>query len=232
MPSSLRSLGVWPLVAAALALFVVASSTEPVSLWTNPNPEPAAPVVRTDDERPPPREVPEQDNADLPSGVSTGLQVIGWALVALLGGAALYAARNLYWWVPLRRVALRWIPRLSFPEPLPEVAAPVLDVDADAAFAALFEGEPRNAIVACWMRLEADASAMGFGRDPAETSAEYVERVVQAASVAPEPIAELAAMYREARFSSHELADTHRQAASAVLTEVIAALRTSEAVEV
>jgi hypothetical protein len=77
------------------------------------------------------------------------------------------------------------------------------------------------------MQLEHDAAAAGLPRDAAETSAEYVERVVAASSVDPAPIRELAALYREARFSRHELSDDHRTRALAALNRVEAVLRSS-----
>ena len=108
---------------------------------------------------------------------------------------------------------------------LPEVRERELTVDVDSARAALSGGTPRNAIVACWMQLERDAAAAGLPRAAAETSAEYVERVVAASSVDPAPIRELAALYREARFSRHELSDDHRTRALAALNRVEAVLK-------
>lgn len=110
---------------------------------------------------------------------------------------------------------------------LPEVPERELAVDVEAARVALVGGSPRNAIVACWMQLERDAAAAGLPREAAETSAEYVERVVAASSVDPAPIRELAVLYREARFSRHELRDDHRTRALAALNRVEAVLRSS-----
>ena len=80
------------------------------------------------------------------------------------------------------------------------------------------------------MNLERDAGEAGLPRAAAETSAEYVERVVAASSVDPAPIRELAALYREARFSRHELGDDHRSRALAALDRVEAVLKPSLAV--
>ncbi len=97
-------------------------------------------------------------------------------------------------------------------------------VDIDTARAVLSSGSPRNAIVACWMQLERDAAAAGLARFEAETSSEYVERVVVASSISSGPITELAGLYREARFSRHELTDAHRARAAEVLGGVVVAL--------
>jgi hypothetical protein len=74
------------------------------------------------------------------------------------------------------------------------------------------------------MQLEADVAAAGLPRRTTETSSEYVERVIGRSSVDPLPITELAALYREARFSVHELRDEHRDRASRALDDVVAAL--------
>ena len=74
-------------------------------------------------------------------------------------------------------------------------------------------GEPRNAIVAAWLGLETSAAATGLPRLPAETSTEYTARVIGVWHVDPERLADLAALYREARFSVHELGEDHRQRA-------------------
>jgi hypothetical protein len=59
----------------------------------------------------------------------------------------------------------------------------------------------------------------------AETPAEYVQRVVVAASIDPAPIRELAGLYREARFSLHKLGDQDRDRALDALHRVEASLR-------
>jgi hypothetical protein len=77
------------------------------------------------------------------------------------------------------------------------------------------------------MQLERAAATAGLQRAAAETSAEYVERVVAASSIDPAPIRELAVLYREARFSRHELGDAHRTRAFAALNRVEVVLRRS-----
>jgi hypothetical protein len=78
------------------------------------------------------------------------------------------------------------------------------------------------------MQLERDAAEAGLARLESETSAEYVERVVEGSSVDPGPIRELSALFREARFSDHALDEGHRQRAVDALGRVEAALRIGE----
>ncbi len=123
--------------------------------------------------------------------------------------------------------------RWSRRTPLPLVAETEtgLTVDAHAARAALAHGSARNAIVACWMQVERDAAAAGLPRDPSETSAEYSERVVAQFSVDPGPVQELAVLYREARFSQHDLDESRRDRAAAALEQVVGSLSRSSRVE-
>jgi hypothetical protein len=89
--------------------------------------------------------------------------------------------------------------------------------DAPAQFATLEAGSPRNAIVACWLRLEEVAGEAGVPSYPAETSTEFTTRVLGALAFDPAMINGFAFLYREARFSRHELGEPARRAAIAAL---------------
>ena len=101
----------------------------------------------------------------------------------------------------------------------PEVPRAVLE-GADQGLEALERGAPRNAIVAAWVALEGAAASAGLPRHPAETSTEYVTRVLRVWDVDPRSLAELAALYREARFSTHPLIEAHRRRAIAALDTI------------
>lgn len=211
----------------AMVLLVLAASSGPVRLWVVPPLEvrpptidnTAGPLVTVA----PPVTVPPEGAAG--HWGDTLLQLVGVALLGLLVAMIRWVVKG-EMWPTLRRSGARRRrgPRISA---LPEIPERELAVDVDAARAALAGGTPRNAIVACWMQLERDVADAGLPRHAAETSAEYVERVVAASSVEPRPIRELAALYREARFSRHELGDDHRARALAALNSVEAALRSS-----
>ena len=106
-------------------------------------------------------------------------------------------------------------PEVPF-EVLPEVSLALVD-DAPAQFATLEEGSPRNAIVACWLRLEEVAGEAGAPAQPAETSTEFTTRLLGALAFDPAMINGFADLYREARFSRHELGEPARRAAVAAL---------------
>ncbi len=130
-----------------------------------------------------------------------------------------------------RRPRLRWHRQRSTDpgfEVLPDVAAAVVD-EAAAQRAELLTGEPRNAIVRCWLRLEHDVATAGLSRHPADTSAEFTERVLAAYSVDDEAIRELATRYREARFSEHTLDETSRRSALEALDRLHRSLSSHDA---
>lgn len=84
----------------------------------------------------------------------------------------------------------------------------------------LSAGTPRNGIVTCWHRFEVAGERGGLSRQPWETPAEFALRVLDLAGVDHGAVAELAGLYREARFSSHEMGERERQRALAALDAV------------
>jgi hypothetical protein len=148
--------------------------------------------------------------------------------LAVLVGLVLLAAR--YAVVPAvrsarrrRRARLRrTAQRLEFPvlEPPAAVAREIL-ADADTQRRLLAEeGSPRNAVVACWHRFETQAAAAGLARGPWETSSEYTMRVLDLVDAHQPAVTRLGALYREARFSEHELTEAHRQEALEALDAI------------
>jgi hypothetical protein len=134
-------------------------------------------------------------------------------VLIILGVLVLFAmaARDL-----LRRVTPRITGEGEADFASPDVPQAVLE-GADHGLEALEHGPPRNAIVAAWVALEAAAGGAGLPRHPAETSTEYVTRVLRVWDVDPRALAELAALFREARFSTHPLTEAHRQHAITAL---------------
>lgn len=105
-------------------------------------------------------------------------------------------------------------------QPAEAVARAMLD-DADAQRAELERtGTPRNAVVACWHRFETQAAAAGVPRHPWETSSEYTMRVLDLVDAHQPAVSRLGALYREARFSEHELTEAHREEALAALDAI------------
>jgi hypothetical protein len=141
------------------------------------------------------------------------------ATLLLVGvGLALFLAARAAW----RR---RWRPPAKPPEvdfdvlPGPELARAMVR-GRDDQLAAVAEGTPRNGIVACWVRLEETVAEAGVRPLPSETSSELATRVLHALDVDPRAVGTLARLYREARFSEHELGEDVRAQARETLVEV------------
>ncbi len=144
-------------------------------------------------------------------------RLLGWTVLAI---AAIAAAIAL--WRVRPTFHRRRRRRASSGEPfesLVGVAATVTD-GAAAQRAALERGNPRNAIVECWLLLEAAVADAGVQRRPSDTSAELTERVLVNHDVDATALADLAARYREARFSDHEISEGSRTAALDALDRV------------
>jgi len=218
---SCRSPLAFAVFSAVVVLLAFAASAGPVRLWVVPTSGTASLDGASPATVDSPRQEPEPES-ERRGGVAPLVQLLAVVVVAA-GAAALVAMRG--WWPndwPLGGARQRRIRRFGS---LPEAADSDLGVNVEQARAALSKGQPRNAIVACWMRLEGDIAAAGWPRSGAETSAEYVERIIAEASVDPFGISELAALYREARFSDHPLGDTDRTRALEALARVEASLR-------
>jgi hypothetical protein len=117
--------------------------------------------------------------------------------------------------------ARRWRPpeapeQVDF-EVLPEQVLEALRRDRSAQLSAVEDGTPRNAIVACWLRLEEVLTAAGLPPLRHETSTEYVVRALHALDLDPVPVGALASLYREARFSEHPVGEDARQEARRAL---------------
>ncbi len=110
---------------------------------------------------------------------------------------------------------------------LPEV----LLEGASARLEGLQTGTPTNAIVACWVQLEAEVAAAGLRQDSSRTSTEVVATVLREYDVDEAALRDLAALFREARFSAHELTEAHRARARDALTIVHVDLRRAAAKE-
>jgi len=158
---------------------------------------------------------------------------------AALGWVIKVAALVCIMWLLYR--ATRWLlerlkerRRRTKPKGPPHVDFDVLDDpdplieeirrDADEQFELLLAGHPRNAIVACWDRFEEQAERVHAARRPWETSSEFTLRLLEAVSADPPAVSRLEALYREARFSAHEIDEGRRQAAVEALRAIYASL--------
>jgi hypothetical protein len=102
---------------------------------------------------------------------------------------------------------------------------------ADAAVAGLdelaAEGPVADVIIACWQRLRAAAAEAGVPPVASDTPEQAIARVLRAGAVSEasaRPLAILAGLYREARFSAHEMSRGDVWVARQALQAIVAQL--------
>lgn len=220
-----RAIAAWAAGALAVGLALTVASSGAVRVWSDPPARYVAEVrPATTDEIS--SELPELGDliANEPTTNNTWLSrafaVVG--LMVLLALAYVVVSTWLRVWRERERTTRATTNALTA---LDAAAGSDVELDEAAQFDALAHGEPRNAIVACWLRLEDDVAAAGWPRHAAETSAEYTTRVLAAVGLDGEAVTALAALYREARFSTHTLGEADRSRATAALRAVHGSLR-------
>lgn len=162
-------------------------------------------------------ELPRSDDVHWAADLFTFLLVLGTLWIASLA---------------LRRLVARLAPEEADNQPDLDVeqtadlegARAALARDRERHQEALAEADIRNGVVACWVMLEEAAAGAGFPRRPSETPTEFVVHVLHSLDVDPRPVAGLAGLYHEARFSSHRLSADSRARAEAALTGIHAGL--------
>ena len=214
--SHARAVLIWSGAALVIVVLAIASSTDSLDVWRTPE---------VSEQRPPSTSALDDGVAPvIREPLGSGVNVVGLVIVLLVALLALLLLSSNLRQSPfteLVRKRLGW-GRLSMArqDPLPEVAVHDLDAELGDARNALLDGDARNGIVACWMRLERGALDAGLPRWASETAEEYSRRVVTLTSVDPAPLDELAELYREARFSGHQLSERHRGRASVALGRI------------
>ena len=221
-----RAAALAPALAAGLLLLLWAATAGPVALLRPSGRR------RTFDTRTPSAEASASashapgtgDPRDAPQKIDLSWlgDLLAWAVtIAFLVGLAL-----LLRWAWLHRPRRPEAPPRLDVEVLPasEVARTLAE-DHDAQLDAISGGSPRNAIVRCWLRLEESVGAAGLPRERYETAAEFTVRVLHRLDLDPRAIGELARLYREARFSEHELGEDARSAARSALESLHEDLR-------
>lgn len=218
-------------VVAALGValvMVLAASTGPEVMMGDRSADDSS--IRTVPEEPDATSVPVEIGQDkrpfrmLDTGLGDWLRDLFFLALLLLGlwlvaGAVRLVALRLARDLPDKQLALELDP-LS----VAEAGREAMRRDRELYDAALAGSDVRNAIVACWVLLEETAAKVGIPRLPAETATELVVRFLHTLDVDPRPVATLAKLYHEARFSSHELPADARTRAEQALADIHADL--------
>jgi hypothetical protein len=115
----------------------------------------------------------------------------------------------------------------SAPEVDDEVQAVELAAAVEEGLRGLDQGGPGEGVVASWVLLERAAADAGTHRAAPDTPSELAGRLIDRHAVSSAPLLRLADLYREARFSRHELPESARTEARAALEQLRAELEAS-----
>ena len=167
---------------------------------------------------PPPSTSTGEDPGSGSSWTETVVLVAVGAFVLLFVVSFVALVASMWSGLPRPRRRERSAPREAVDDldPVESVGTAIV-ADARAQESLLATGTPRNGIVESWHRFEVQAERSGVPRRSWETSAEFTVRLLDLVAADPAAVTRLAALYREARFSAHELDEGDREAALAAL---------------
>ncbi|MEY9935356.1 hypothetical protein ABH926_010037 [Catenulispora sp. GP43] len=205
---------------ATAVLLTAAAVLTPIGLlFLGRKPEPP-PVQQPD---PPVTASPRFPSMPSRSGVHTGsgkdgfARAVGLTLLFLVVAAAF----ALLVYVLVRLLSRRWFSRLPLELADFDPLGPELEQLAEAVAAGTealeYEGDAREAVIACYSAMELAVSAGGGGRRATDTPEEFLRRVTAANLIPDEPARKLTELFREARFSRHRIAEEKRDAAREAL---------------
>lgn len=212
--------GVLGAVALLLLLVTWAATIGPQEVVTDPGNPPTNVSVPTTTAT----SAPAHDSTGLPPGkgdrdvLFTVVTIVATLLATIVMLAVLLTV--------LRWLLTRDWRRRREPEPdevefdpldSPALLAEALAAGASAQRAALEDGEPRNAIVECWHRFERLAERAGVRRHPWETSSEFTIRLLDRVSADSGAVSALSELYRDARYSAHDVTEDNRARAMEAL---------------
>jgi hypothetical protein len=161
----------------------------------------------------------ELADSEVPGWLSGALTGLFLAIVATVVGVFIYAGVRYLLFERVERRAILDQPASQPPdaaadlaEVLQAVRAGLADMDAG--------GDPRRAVIACWLRLERLAAAAGTARLAADTPTDLVRRLLARHRVSEPALGRLADAYRRARYAPAEVADDLLETARRALHDV------------
>lgn len=213
-------------VVSVVVLAVVASSGDvqyaerwPSVPWENSEFEVAPSSEATETQVTPIETEADLDDESQRAADVFGIVLLGLALLALFTMVSRRRGGGVRWRQPRRSGQFQLMR-----DRLDEVSDAV-ERDAVAQRELLLAGEPRNAIVQCWQRLESLLVDVGVERLDSDTSTDLVTRALGRHDVDADALTSFAALYREARFSTHPMGEPERRAALAALDSLHTGLR-------
>lgn len=123
--------------------------------------------------------------------------------------------------------------RLSIGSATPVLEFDALDADleqlaeavAAGSDALAYEGDAREAVIACYAAMEDALGSGGNGRRDTDTPEEFLTRITGAKLIPAGPAQRLTELFREARFSRHPIAEPKREQAREALSAIAEHLR-------
>jgi hypothetical protein len=211
---------------SVLFVAAVAASAGPVQLRPGGpfeyQPPPREPLDRDLPGRPVP-----QEGAEVPEGDVTFL-IVGFLVLATVMAVALLA-RLLRAMREAPDVATAATAPVGLGAPPPTGIADRLRDAADEAALALrsaVPGQSRDAVISCWLRLEAAAAEAGAPRDAAATPTQFTAALLTAHHAEPAAVRDLLGLYHRARFGRMPLPDDAGDRALAAVEHAAASMRT------
>jgi uncharacterized protein DUF4129 len=157
------------------------------------------------------------------SGTSTSTPLAGWLIdiakygCVLLVGVVVLALLWLVIKSLLSRGSSRRAATFGVAGTMNRRDAVLAAVDDSIAELARDDGEAREAVIACWVRLEAVAAAAGSEQQVHHTSSDLVSRLLGDHQVSASVLLALADLYRTARYSTQYIDSSMREQARAAL---------------
>ncbi|MEU3316513.1 DUF4129 domain-containing protein [Streptomyces sp. NPDC006662] len=158
---------------------------------------------------------PQDPGAHL--GPADLLPALGIALLAL----ALVLAGTRLWRHLTRPPAPEGHPAYTRSEDESGLLARAVDVGQRAL---LDRTDARTAVIACYLAMEESLAGSGVARRASDSPQDLLERALAGGLPAGEAAAELTALFREARYSTHPMHEGHRDRAAAALAGIARAL--------
>ena len=156
-------------------------------------------------------------------GASIAAWIVDTVLVLIIAAVVALAVYLL-----VRLLSRRWLTKpvetIDFESLVPELEQ-LAEAVAAGTEALEYEGDAREAVIACYSAMEVAVSAGGGLRRATDTPEEFLRRVTGAQLIPEGPARDLTDLFREARFSHHPIAESQRDAAREALRTISEHLR-------
>lgn len=216
---------------ATALLLVAAAVLTPIGVMflgqkNNPDhpPDPAGGPVQTGERTI--RVTASTQRTGKPGTHSSAADIFGGAVLTLvLLATIVLIVLGLYRLLSGRRIGRLAVPVLDFDELADGDLEQLAEAVAAGSEALAYQGDAREAVIACYAAMEDALSADGNGRHETDTPEDFLRRVTGAHLIPAEPARRLTELFREARFSRHPIEEDKREQARDALAAISEHLR-------